>query len=261
VVTLRSPFIASISGKGGVGKTTLTALLLKVLIENSSEDAILVVDADPATNLPEVLGVTIPKTIGDVVEEFKRRISSMDNLGFEKSSLLQYWIMRDCLVETTYFDLLAMGRGEGEGCYCYVNTVLTKILVDLIKNYTVVLMDMEAGLEHLNRRVDRYVNTMIVDVDPSIMSFKTAERIKTIAEEVRINPEKKYIVGNRIPQSMYETLIKWAKKIGYEVAGVIPEDELIMKYNLIGKPLLTLPSNSAAVEAVKNIAKNIGLID
>jgi len=192
VVTLRSPFIASISGKGGVGKTTLAALLLKVLLENSSEDSILIVDADPATNLPEVLGITLPRTIGDVVEGFKRRMSSIDNLGFEKSALLQYWIMRDCLIETPRFDFLAMGRGEGEGCYCYVNSILTKILVDLIKNYNVVLMDMEAGLEHLSRRVDRHVNTMIIVVDPSIMSLKTAERIKTITEEVKINPEKKY---------------------------------------------------------------------
>jgi len=261
VTTLRRRFIASISGKGGVGKTTLTALLLKILIEYSSEDSILVVDADPAMNLPEVLGVEVPRTIGDVVEEFRRKISSTDILGFEKSSLLQYWIIRDCLAETPRFDVLAMGRGEGEGCYCYVNAVLAKILVDLIKNYNIVLMDMEAGLEHLSRRVDKCVNTMIVVVDPTLMSLKTAERIKTVAEEVKINPERKYIVGNRIPQSMYETLTKWAEKIGYEVAGIIPEDELIMKYNLIGKPLLTLPSNSVAVEAAKNIAKNIGLID
>ena len=261
MVTLRRPFIASISGKGGVGKTTLTALLLKVLIENSSEEPILVVDADPATNLPEVLGITVHRTIGDIVEEFRRKISSIESIGFEKSALLQYWIIRDCLLETTYFDFLAMGRGEGEGCYCYVNSILTKILVDLIKNYTVVLMDMEAGLEHLNRRVDRYVNTMIIIVDPSIMSLKTAERIKTIAEEVKINPEKKYIVGNRIPQSMYRTLVEWSERIGYEVAGVIPEDELIMEYNLTGKSLLTLPPNSIAIEAVRNIAKNIGLVD
>lgn len=258
---MRRPFVGSISGKGGTGKTTLTALLVKIMIENYTDDTILVVDADPATNLPEVLGVSISKTIGDVIEEFRKKISVFNSSGIEKSSLLYYWIIRDALTETKYFDLLAMGRGEGEGCYCYVNSVLIKILTELIKNYTVVLMDMEAGLEHLSRRVDRYVNTFIVVVNSSIMSIKTAERIATIAREVGINPEKFFVVGNKLPSYMIENVKNYIQCLGYEYAGTIPDDEIVTKYNIEGKSLLTLPQNSKAVQAAKIIAKNIGLVD
>lgn len=259
---MRRPFIASISGKGGVGKTTLTALLLKVLIENKhNDDFVLVVDADPATNLPDVLGIRVDKTIGDVSEEFRRKMGNLDIVASDKQSLLQYWILRDCLIELEHFDFLAMGRGEGEGCYCYVNLLLTKILVELIKNYSVVMMDMEAGLEHLSRRVDRYINTLIVVVDPSVMSLKTAERIIAVAKEVNIRPEKYYIVGNRIPISMIANVVRYARRIGYEYAGTVPEDENISKYALEGKPLLELPPNSPAVQAARDIARNIGLID
>ncbi|MEM4789734.1 MAG: AAA family ATPase [Ignisphaera sp.] len=257
---MRRPFIASISGKGGSGKTTLTALLLKVLLENHADDAILVVDADPATNLPEVLGIKISKTIGDVVEEFRRKTIDLSELGVDKFSILNYWILRDCLIETERFDFIAMGRGEGEGCYCFVNSLLTKILTNIIKNYTVVLMDMEAGLEHLNRRVDRNVNTIIVVVDSSIMSIKTAERIIKISNEVNINPDKFYVVGNRISQDLVDKVKKYLGGLGYEYAGTIPEDEIISEYNTEGRPLLELPKDSRAVKAARNIAENIGLI-
>lgn len=258
---MRRPFIASISGKGGAGKTTLTVLLLKILIDHSTDDTILVVDADPATNLPEVLGIKISRTIGDVIEEFRKKIGSTNDLGFEKSSLLQYWILRDSLVETQHFDLLAMGRGEGEGCYCYVNSILTRVLVNLLKNYTVVLMDMEAGLEHLSRRVDRYVNTLIVVVDSSIMSIRTAERIMVVTKEVGIRPEKLFLVGNKIPGHKVDELAKYATSLGYEYAGTIPDDDIISRYNLEGKPLLTIPQNAEAAQAARIVAKNIGLID
>ena len=258
---MRRPIIASISGKGGSGKTTLTALLLKVLIESTSGENILVVDADPATNLPDVLGVKIAKTIGDVVEEFRRRYEDFTLSGLDKHSTLNYWILRDCLVETELFDFIAMGRGEGEGCYCYVNSVLTNILTNLIKNYSVVLMDMEAGLEHLNRRVDRHVNTLIVVVDPSLMSIKTAERIMAIAKEVRISPEKFYAVGNRLPSGMAEKAEKYLSKLGYKYAGTLPEDPLIHRYSIEGRPLLELPSNSRTVEEAKSIARKMGFID
>jgi CO dehydrogenase maturation factor len=258
---MRRPFIASISGKGGVGKTTLTALLLKVLLENEVDDVILVVDADPATNLPEALGIKIDKTIGDVVEEFRSKMLEFSEQGVDKPSILSYWVLRDCFVELERFDFIAMGRGEGEGCYCYVNSILTGVLTRILKNYTVVLMDMEAGLEHLNRRVDRYVNTLIVVVDPSAMSLRTAERIIKVAKEVNINPEKFYVVGNRIPEDLEEKIANFVKSIGYEYAGTLPEDELVARYSIEGRPLLSLPSSSKAVKAAKEIAKNIGLID
>ncbi|MEM0084492.1 MAG: AAA family ATPase [Candidatus Methanomethylicia archaeon] len=258
---MKRPFIASISGKGGSGKTTLSALLLKVLLEKNTDDIILMVDADPAMNLHEVLGVEVKESISDIAEEFRRTVDKIDiALGFSKDALLEYWVYR-AIVESKGFDLLAMGRGEGEGCYCYINTVLTRILGKLSKNYSVILMDMEAGLEHLSRRTDRYVDTLIVVVDPSIMSFKTAEKIKQIVKEVKIDAKYMYVVGNRLSKSIEERLYKWSEDVGYQVAGVIPEDEKILEYSIRGKPLLELPENSDAVKAARMIARNIGLID
>jgi len=262
VVRMRRPFVTSISGKGGSGKTMLTALLTKILIEHETGDEILIVDGDPATNLPEALGIEIRKTIGEVVEEFKKSSQEQSfSASFRKDALLEYLIMRDCLVELEHFDFIAMGRGEGEGCYCFINALLVGILSKLIHNYTVVLMDMEAGLEHLNRRTDRYVNTMVVVVDPSKMSFKTAERIREVIVEVGLKVNNMYIVGNKIPQADMERLYNWAKNIGYEVAGVVPYDPLIEEFNTNGIPLIKLPSSSIAVRAVKDVAKSISLID
>ncbi len=259
---MKRPFITSISGKGGSGKTMVTALLTKILIEHETDDTILVVDGDPATNLPEVLGIEIRKTIGEVVEEFRKSFQDQSlAASFRKDALLEYLIMRDCLAELKYFDFIAMGRGEGEGCYCFVNALLVGILSKLIHNYTVVLMDMEAGLEHLNRRTDRHVNTLIIVVDSSKMSFKTAERIREIITEVGLNISDMYVVGNKIPQTDIDKLYSWSREVGYEVAGIVPYDPLIEEFNTKGIPLLKLPNNSIAVEAVRNIAKKISLID
>ena len=256
----RRPLWVSISGKGGVGKTTLVALLLKVLIDSENDDIILVVDADPATNLPQILGVSINKTIGDVAEEFRKGFERLAEHDIRKYDLLEYLIMRDCLVETEKFDLIAMGRGEGEGCYCYVNSLLSGILSKLVENYTVVLMDMEAGLEHLNRRLDRHANTLIIVVDNSMMSLRTAEKIKEVVDEVNLKIKDIFIVGNKLSEKREEFVINWAKQKGFVYAGTIPEDDYITQFSANGIPLLQLPQDSKAVKAAHKIAVNIGLI-
>lgn len=250
--------VISISGKGGTGKTTLTALLLKYLIQKT-DDAPLVVDADPATNLPEVLGVKVEKTVGSVTDELKRQIAEGEIPPMvSKEGLLEAWIF-ETLVETDHFDLLAMGRSEGEGCYCYVNSVLTKILDTLTKNYTYTLLDMEAGLEHLSRRTDRDVDTMLIITDPSKMGLETSRRIKELTREVHINVGKIYLVGNQFPEGMEETLKEAAEKIGLDLAGVIPLDPNVASYNMLGKPLLELPADSLSYREVVKIAEKIGL--
>jgi CO dehydrogenase maturation factor len=256
----KRPFYVSISGKGGAGKTTLAALLLKVLLESSHDDDILVVDADPATNLPQVLGLAISKTIGDVSEEFRKGFYRLDNIGFEKTALLEYYIMRDCIVEAEGFDFIAMGRGEGEGCYCYVNAVLSGILGKLVQHYSVVLMDMEAGLEHLNRRLDRHVNTFIIVVDNSLMSLKTAEKMKEVIKEVELKADEIYVVGNRLSRRREEAVIEWASQNGIKYVGTIPNDENVAEFAANGIPLLNLPKTSEALKAAYQIAKNINLV-
>lgn len=254
------PTIISISGKGGTGKTTLVALLLRVLIEHRPNDSILVVDADPAANLPEVLGVKVDKTVGMVANKLKRDIEKGKiPMGISKRELLEAWIY-DTLVELSDYDLLVMGRTEGEGCYCYVNSLLTRILDILASNYDVVLMDMEAGLEHISRRTDKDVDIMIIVVDPSLMSLRTAKRIRELIKEVHVDVKEVYLVGNRFPNKAISMLKRWTSENGMKLAGVIPEDENIYEYNISGIPLLKLPNDTPALKAVRGIAKRIGLI-
>ena len=250
--------VFSVSGKGGTGKTTLTALLLKWIIRNTDEVA-LVVDADPATNLPDVLGVKLERTVGAVSKEMKDRIEQGAlSPAVPKRDLLEGWVFQT-LVEEDRFDLLAMGRSEGEGCYCYVNSVLTHILDTLTGNYAVTLLDMEAGLEHLSRRTDRNLDALLVVTDPSRMGFETARRIKELAGEVHIGVERIYLVGNRFTEELEGTLREAAERIGLELAGSLPVDPEIMSFNMLGKPLLEIPEESPAYRAVDGIARKIGL--
>lgn len=250
--------VISISGKGGTGKTTLAALLLKILTENNDRD-ILVVDADPASNVPDTIGISVKKTVGTVATELKKRVQA-DELppGIPKSDILESWVM-EILHETPKFDLLVMGRGEGEGCYCMVNNLLTRILDMLSKNYDVTLMDMEPGLEHLSRRTDRDVDIMLIVTDPSKMGFMTAKRIKDLTGEVHIDVGRTYLVGNRFPLTLEKRVEGQSRLIGADFGGVIPEDPSVLSYNLEGKSLLELPSSSPAFRAVREIAKRIGL--
>lgn len=250
--------VVSISGKGGSGKTTLCALLLKALLQNAHR-SILVVDADPATNLAEVLGVKIGKTVGMVASELREKIDrGAVPLGQSKADLLETWVF-STLVETPEFDLLAMGRSEGEGCYCYVNSVLTRILDVLTKNYDITLMDMEAGLEHLSRRTDRDVDILFIVTDPSRMGLETARRIRDLVKEVHIKVKKIFLVGNQFPETMETLLAEHAQNIGVDYGGTLPADPTISRYNLEGKPLLTIPSDNPALKAAQSISHRAGL--
>lgn len=250
--------VISVSGKGGTGKTTVTALLLKWLIQNT-EKVSLVVDADPATNLPDVLGVELHRTVGQSSKDLKDKIEAGTlSPTLSKKEVLEANVFQ-ILVEEDRFDLLAMGRSEGEGCYCFVNNVLTRILDTLTRNYEVAFLDMEAGLEHLSRRTDRDVDSMIIVTDPSRMGLETARRIKELVDEVHIDVKHIYLVGNRFTPDLEELLKKSADDIGLEYGGIIPVDENVMAFNLEGKPLLDIPDDSPAYEAVGNLAKKLGL--
>ncbi|MBS7655827.1 AAA family ATPase [Candidatus Bathyarchaeota archaeon] len=250
--------VISISGKGGVGKTTVAALLLKILLKNFNR-TILVVDADPATNLPDVLGVKIEKTVGMVVDKLKEKISNGSlSAAISRESLLEAWIY-EVLVEAPQFDLLAMGRSEGEGCYCMVNHMLTKIIDAISKNYDVTIMDMEAGLEHLSRRTDRDVDVMLIVADLTKMGLMTAARIKELAKEVHIGFKEMFIIGNRIPAEYEEKFRVEAEKLGLKTAGTLPTDKNVIEFSVMGKSLLSLPEDSPALKAMEKIVKFLNL--
>lgn len=251
--------VVAVSGKGGVGKTTITALMVRALSEAKGR-SILVIDANPDSNLPDVLGVSVDKTVGMVTDDLKRALERAEiPPGMTKEGILEYEVFK-ILKETPDFDLLVMGRGEGEGCYCPVNAFLRRIIDTLSKNYDLTLMDMEAGLEHISRRTDRDVDIMVVVTDPSSMGFQTARRIKELAKEVHINFKKICLVGNRFSPEMEPLLKEEANKIGVEYAGLVPQDDNVFKYNLAGKPIFDLSQESPALRAVKEILMHIGLL-
>ncbi len=250
--------IISVSGKGGTGKTTVTSLILKALVENTDK-AILLIDADPSTNVPLVLGLNLEKTVGEVVNKFRKGLEDGSLAYVAKDSLLEGWIY-ETLKETTRFDVLAMGRTEGEGCYCYVNSVLASIIDKIEKNYDIVLLDMEAGLEHLSRRTDHDVDLLLVITDTSKTGLETARRIKELTKEVHIKVGKILLIGNKFPPEVEDMLKREAEKIGLKVAGIVPVDKNVMTYLMEGKSLLDLPSDSPAFVSVKEICKRIGLI-
>jgi len=244
-----------------VGKTTTTALMIKILSEQKSRRSILAIDANPDSNLPDLLGTSVNKTVGTVTDDLKKAIEKDEiPFGMTKEDILESRIF-EILRETPNFDLLVMGRGEGEGCYCPVNAFLAHIIDRLSKNYDLTLMDMEAGLEHISRRTDRDVDIMIIVTDPSSMGLQTAKRIKELAKEVHIKFKKTYLIGNRFNPEMESTLKEEAKKLGIEFAGTIPLDENVSTYNLTGKPLTQLPDTSPALLSMRKILTKIDLLD
>ncbi len=260
---MRQKLVVSVSGKGGVGKTSITALLLRILL-NHTTHSILVVDADPVMNLPKMLGVPIETTVGKAATQLREEIDAGTlPPGASKQDRLEGEVF-ESLMEGDKFDFLAMGRTEGEGCYCFVNRVLTQILDTITKNYDITLMDMSAGLEHLSRRTDRNVDMMIIVIDTSQMAFDAAVRIKELAKEVHIEFRKIWVIANRFPKNIIKEVTPDLEKrlaaVGLNLAGIIPLDEQIMTYNLQGKSLFELPVTSPALQATEAIAKRIGLL-
>jgi CO dehydrogenase maturation factor len=256
---MRDRLVISVSGKGGVGKTTFSALLSRVIFDKSNR-SLLVVDADPVMNLPRALGVDVCQTVGASATELREKIDEGTlPRGATKQDMLEGDVF-ECLIEGDKYDFLAMGRTEGEGCYCYVNRILTQILDTLTKNYEITLMDMSAGLEHLSRRTDRNVDTLIIVVDPSRAAFEAALRIKELAKEVHIAFKRVLVVGNRFPDGMEEELGSQLEEEGLQLIGMIPNDDELAKFNYLGKPLTELPSDSKALVAVEAIAEKMGLL-
>ncbi|UTB33527.1 MAG: AAA family ATPase [Methanobacterium sp. ERen5] len=247
--------IIAVSGKGGTGKTLLSSLLIKELSQKGKD--VLAIDADPDSNLPEALGVEVIKTVGDVREELKID-TAQGNIPKEmnKWDILDYKIM-EAVIETSKFDLLVMGRPEGSGCYCAVNNILRKIIETLSKNYDYIVIDTEAGLEHLSRRTTQNVDTMLVVTDKSKRGMLTAHRIGELANELDINFKDIFLVVNRITPKNKDLILKKAEDTGIEIIGTIYEDSQVAEYDVEGIPLITLSNDSESVQTVSNIVSRI----
>lgn len=245
--------IIAVSGKGGTGKTVVSSLLVKVLSEKDEYD-ILAIDADPDANFSDALGVSAEKTIGSVREGI---IKDRDQRSPTQSwrSKLEYDVL-GATIETDKFDILVMGRPEGQGCYCPVNHVLREIIDKTAKNYDYVIIDTEAGLEHLSRRTTEDVDIMLVVTDPSKRGITTAQRIKELSENLLINFKGIYLVANRTSPENEEKIREYAGEIGLEVLGFIPEDEKVSEFDFTGRSLMEL-KDSKALSSVEKIVERL----
>ncbi|NHJ23140.1 MAG: ATP-binding protein [Candidatus Lokiarchaeota archaeon] len=255
--------IIAFAGKGGVGKTTSLALFLKYIIDNKKAKDILVIDSDPDANVADVIGEEIQfcDTIGGKMKVLKDKIQSLKLApNIPKNQLIESDVY-SCLIEMDDFDLLEMGRSEGEGCYCYINDVLKKVIDTLSKNYDITLLDSPAGLEHFARKTGRDVTDLIIVSDPSKMGIHTLKRILEITDEVNLKFENIWILGNRFPENLRDILLDELKKVNKEnvtLLGFISNNDEIAKINLLGGNLLELSEkNSSYVEAKEIFAKII----
>lgn len=246
-----SAFTIAVAGKGGTGKTTLTGLVIRYLLEKR-KGPVLAVDADANSNLNEVLGVECGATIGHIREE------ALETAGGRPHgmSLDEYLDMRieQVMVEATGFDLLVMGRPEGPGCYCAANNVIRKYTDHLIEDYPYIVTDNEAGLEHLSRRTTQDTDLLLVISDPSARGIMTAGRVNGIVDELGLNVKKRALIVNRVNgESLPAELEEAVKKQGLELAGIVPSDEKVTEYDMAARPLVTLPADSKAVSALYSI--------
>ena len=242
----------AIAGKGGTGKTTLIGLILRWMAEQGVKP-ILAVDADANANLGEVLDVEVPGNIGELREGMKTDVPA----GMTKEAYMEYHI-QNLLVETGTYDLLTMGRPEGAGCYCYANALCTKFIDFMVKEYDYVVIDNEAGMEHLSRLLMKDIDLLLVVSDPSLRGIRTAGRIKDLVEEINLRVGKLVLVINRaIDGELVDEAYELINEIGIELAGVIPDDPLLAKFDREGKATIKLPAEAIAYQEVCKIMPKI----
>ncbi len=240
-------FTIAISGKGGTGKTTLAAMVLRYLLEKG-KGPVLSVDADSNSNLNEVLGVEVRATIGEAREEMKKEVPT----GMTKDIWFEYKI-QEALSEHKGFDLIAMGRPEGPGCYCAANTLARKCLDLLTGNYRYIVIDNEAGMEHFSRLTTRDVDLLFIVSDSSRRSILTASRIRDLIHQLDLRIGREVLVINRLQEELSPEALEEIQKQKLELGGTIPVDERIYRYDLDGKPTFQLPPDATSVQAAQKI--------
>jgi CO dehydrogenase maturation factor len=255
----------ALAGKGGVGKTTIAGLVIKYLMQ-TQRSAILAIDADPSSNLNMVLGLDLEWTVGDIREDLLTQVKSsltaggaaMGSVagGMSKHDYLDYEI-RSALAEGEQFDLIAMGRSEGQGCYCAVNHNLRQVIDSISRNYRYVVIDNEAGMEHLSRRTTRDVQHLLVVSDPSHRGLVAAERIAGFRKEMDIHIEHTGLILNRLSGEMPEALSARIDAMDIPLLGIVPADFELTEREFSGRPLVSLGNGSPVYQAVARIMQSL----
>ena len=252
--------VIAVAGKGGVGKTTLCGLLIQYLCDQG-KTPVLAVDADSNSNLNEVLGVEAKQTLGEIREKMKKASSLKSDVSSNMSKdVYAEQELFASLTEEENFDLLVMGRSQGAGCYCFVNSLLQRQLNSIQDNYPFVVVDNEAGMEHISRGLLSKIDTIILVSDCSRRGIQAAARIAELVEELNIKPEQMGLIVNRAPDGkLSEGTREEVENRKLNLFGVVPSDELVYDYDCDGKAIVSLPEDSAIKVAIKEIAEKIGL--
>jgi CO dehydrogenase maturation factor len=249
--------VIAITGKGGVGKTALTAMMTRILTESRSDLKVLLIDGDPAMGLSAALGVKVRRTIGEAREAIINAARTSGKQGKVQIAGMLDFLILDALAEMDEFSLLVMGRTETLGCFCPVNDLLRAAIETLSKSFDVVLIDCEAGLEQINRKVVRSVDELIIVTDATLRGIQTAALINKTTHDHNILPYGEIgLVLNRV-RGEEAPIIQAAEKVGLKILGSIPEDENINRYDLVGKPITDLPSDSPGLIATREVLEAV----
>ena len=231
-------YVIALAGKGGTGKTTIAALIVRLLKEKKM-GSVLAIDADPNSNLGETLGVQPSENVGAILDNLSVHPDKIP-AGMTKERFIQHQL-QTAIQEAEGFDLLSMGKPEGPGCYCYVNNVLRGLMVKLIKDYDYIVVDNEAGLEHLSRRTTRFADILIVVSDSSSVGLKSAKRISELASALKFEVKKSFLLVNRFDKDIQKDKIK---ATGLEYLGSLPHSVQIEQSSLLGESIFNLKADA-----------------
>jgi CO dehydrogenase maturation factor len=247
-------FNIAVAGKGGTGKTSVTTMVIRYLLKKGA-GPILAIDADPNANLGESLGLDIKQTVGSLIASFNEEKINIP-AGMTKEAYLDVK-MNEAIVEAKGIDLVTMGRGEGPDCYCYPNVILRKFADTLSGNYPYMVMDNEAGMEHLSRRTTQNVDELLLISDHSVKGVRTIARIKELVAELKLEVKRQSVLVNLVPDGLDPVVANEMSRLGIEAAAIIPLDDEVYQYDIQLKPLLDLPDSSKAVQAVDSLMTNL----
>ena len=253
------PHTFAVAGKGGVGKTTTCGMLIDYLCKKG-DGPVLVVDADANSNLNEVLGVEVETSLGAIREEMAHaELTGAIPKGMTKADYAEYKF-NSALIEDDDFDMLVMGRTQGKGCYCYVNGMLQSQVAKYAGNYKYVVMDNEAGLEHVARGTLPHVDTMLLISDCSRRGIQAVARVAEMVKELNLNPGQMGLIVNRAPGGVLDAGIREEiEKHGLTLFGVLPHDDAVYRCDCDGEPSSKLPENDPMKSALKDIMRSLGL--
>lgn len=252
-------YLIALAGKGGTGKTSIAALTIRYLLENRN-GPVLAVDADSNSCLNEALGITVHTTVGRLREESLDAVRSGGSRpgGMSMEQLFDYQVQQS-VIEAKGVDLLVMGRPEGPGCYCAANNIIRKYTDKLAETYPYVVIDNEAGMEHLSRRTTHKVDLLLIVSDPTVKGVQTARRINELVNELQLDIDRKVLIINRVSGPDGAKLKKLAEDYGLSIGGLVPQDDTVFEFDLHGRPIFALPQGAPALSSLSGILDSLKL--